>query len=381
MYNYGIRGGESEPNRNTRGRKEDTQSTMGRDRQINDGSLNEFLSTARQRMLDDRNRNFRVICLSSDLPWEKFLTLCRGYFSVEEQGDFYELHQTYEKHQQVFDVYLYLFRHPETGSPTFLTLNSHDGFSRTADRMIRNSEGIYYVWFPPDAMAKLTDRILAEEGTKMVGFEGKKFGRERKYEEERRPETRREGEYWADDAAETLEERKKEYGITPTHLHFEWPTNGDFHFRDEGEFVLTRGDPGFFFNEIVSPGLEDVTPLNTAIKRSHLNIVDNDGVERIDKESLEIDLNHALDYDEADAFISRMKSSGFYPYSYRAAEGSLLLNGRIVDERSGGMISISTDGQVISVLPRYDSGFDSLLRFYRFVVEEVDGDATVRGVG
>jgi hypothetical protein len=353
---------------------------MGTDRQIDATTLDDFLPSAHQRMRDDQNRNFRVICLTTELAWEDFLTRFKARFTIEEQGDFYELHDTYRKHNKKFHVYLYLFRHPVTGSPTFLTLNSHDDFHRTADKIIRNCEGIYSMWFPPDSMALLKDRILDEEGSKLVAFEGKKFGRERKYEEERRPDTRREGEYRAPDAATTLEERKKEYGITPTHLYFEWPTKGDFHFRDEGEFVLTRGDPVFFFNEVVTPGLKEIDPLNTAIKASELHIVEQQGFQQIQKETLEIELESPLKYNEVDDLIGDMKNDGFYPYSYQAAEGSLLLNGRIVDEASGGMISLSTDGEVLSVLPRYDSGFDSLLRFYRFVVEQVDADAKVRGV-
>ena len=353
---------------------------MGTDRQIDASTLEGFFPEAQQLMLDDRNRNFRVICLTTELEWDDFVTRFKARFDVEEQGDFYELHDTYRKHNKRFDVYLYLFRHPATGSPTFLTLNSHDGFHRTADKIIRDSEGIYSMWFPPESMALLKGRILEEEGSKLVAFEGKKFGREQKYEEERRPGTRREGEYRAPDAATTLEERKKEYGITPTHLYFEWPTKGDFHFRDEGEFVLTRGDPDFFFNDVVTPGLEEVEPLNTAIKSSELHIVERQGVQQIEKETLEIELDSPLEYNEVGDLIGNMKDDGFYPYSYQAAEGSLLLNGRIVDEASGGMISLSTDGEILSVLPRYESGFDSLLRFYRFVVEQVDADATVKGV-
>lgn len=353
---------------------------METDPRIEATTLDDFLLAARERMRDDGRINFSVVCLTSELEWDDFLTRCRGWFDIEEQGDFYELHATYTKHNKKFDVFLYLFRHPETSSPTFLTLNSHDDFHRTADSMITRAEGVYSMWFPPDEMTLLKERILGEEGSRLVKFEGEKFGRDRKYEEERRPGTRREGEYKGNDAADTLEERKKEYGITPTHLYVEWPTKGDFHFRDEGEFVLTRGDPEYFFKEVVTPGLNEVEPLNTAIKASELHIVEQQGVQQIQKETLEIELTKPLEYKEADDLINQMKDDGFFPYSYQAAQGSLLLNGRIVDEANGGMISLSTDGEILSILPRYESGFDSLLRFYRFVVEQVDADATVMGV-
>lgn len=353
---------------------------MGSESSIDAETLGDFLQTASKRMEGDQRNNFRVICLTTDLSWEDLLLLFEGRFEITEQGEFHELHGTYKKHDQLYHVYLYLYRHPETGTPIVLTLNSHDDFRRTAHRTITGTQRIHYVWFPPDEMALIQDEILDSEGCKLTGFEGEKFGRQRKYEEERRPEVRRKSEYHGDDAADTLEERKKEYGITPIHLYFKWPTKGEFHFRDEGEFVLNNGDPEFFVNEIVTPMLKTVNPLNTAIKASELHIVEKQGVEQIEKHTLEIKLKSPLEYDERGDVLEQMKEKGFFPYSVQTAQGSLLLNGRIVDEESGGMMSLSTDGKIMSVLPRYDSGFDSLLRFYRFVVEEVDSEAYIPNV-
>lgn len=353
---------------------------MGSDSIIDADTLDTFLSAAHSRLQGDKRNNFRVICLTTDLSWDELLLRFKGRFDVSEQGEFHELHTTYDKHNQTFHVYLYLYRHPETGSPIVLTLNSHDDFRRTANRMIRKTQRIHYTWFPPEEMALVKEQVLDNEGCKLVEFEGAKFGRERKYEEERRPDIQRKGEYSGEDAAKTLEERKKEYGITPTHLYFKWPTKGEFHFRDEGEFVLNSGNPEFFFKEIVAPTLETVDPLNTAIKASELHIVRNQGAEQIKKQTLEIKLDSPLDYEERGDLVDQMKEEEFYPYSMQTAEGSLLLNGRIVDETNGGMISVSTDGSIMSVLPRYQSGFDSILRFYRFVVEKVDSDAHIPAV-
>lgn len=353
---------------------------MGSESSIDEESMDAFLDAVAAKMRGDQRSNFRIICLTTDLPWDELLLTFEGRFDVREQGEFHQLHATYEKHNETFHVFLYLYRHPDTGSPMLLTLNSHDDFQRTGGRTVDRTQRIHYIWFPPEEMALVKEHILDFEGCKMVEFEGEKFGRDRKYDEERRPEVRRKGEYTGEDAAETLEERKKEYGITPTHLYFDWPTKGNFHFRDEGEFVLTTGQPDFFFKEIVSPTLSTVDPLNTAIKSSELHIVEKQGIEQIEKQSLEIKLQAPLDYDERGDLLDEMKNAEFHPYSVQTAEGSLLLNGRIVDEPNGGMLSVTTDGQMMSVLPRYDSGFDSLLRFYRFVVEQVDSEAHIPAV-
>lgn len=340
-------------------------------------SLDDLLKSAEKRMLEDKRNNFRIVCLSSDREWEDLLDIFRERFSEAEQGQFIEFSTTYSRLNQEFEVYLYLFQHADTGAPLIFTLNSHEDFSSTANSLIQGQEGVYYLWLPPDEIALLLDKISQNEGSKLVKFEGEKFGRERKFEEERRPYTKRRDSYEGEDAARTLEERKKEYGITPTELHFEWPTKGDFHFRDEGEFVLTRGDPSFFYYEIVEPVVKRVEGLNETIKASELKIVEKEGLDQITKTTLDIRLDNELDFDEAEDLLRKLEDNDFYPYSKKVTEGSLLLDGRLVDEVNGGMLSVSTDGSTLSVLPRYESRFDTLLRFFRFVIENVDPDARI----
>ncbi len=109
-----------------------------------------------------------------------------------------------------------------------------------------------------------------------------------------------------------------------------------------------------------------------------MDLVENNGVQTLEKQSLEITVSNALDYEDYDDLRDQMEEDDFYPYHLKAAQESLLLTGRLVGEENGGMISVSSDGKTFSVLPEYDSGFDSLMRFYRFVIEKVDSDANVQ---
>lgn len=341
-------------------------------------TLEALLESAENRMQEDKRNNFRAVCLSSDLEWDEVLAIFRERFSESSQGDLIEFNTTYQRLNQAFEVFLYIYEHPDTGSPLVFTLNSHEDFNSTANSLIESQEGIYYLWLPPGEIAFLLENISQNEGNKLVKFEGEKFGRERKFEEERRPYTKRRDSYEGEDAARTLQERKKEYGITPTELHFEWPTKGEFHFRDEGEFVLTRGAPSFLYHEIVEPVVKRVEGLNSTIKASELKIIERDGLDQITRTTLDIQLDNALDFNEAEDILRKMENNGFYPYSKKVTEGSLLLDGRLIDEVNGGMLSISTDGSTMSVLPRYESGFDTILRFFRFIIENVDPDAKIK---
>lgn len=339
-------------------------------------TLGGLLESATQRVREDRRNNFRIICLSSNLALEEIVNAFTGDFSVNEQGEFYHLNTTYAKYRRKFEVHLYLYEYEETGTPIIFTLNSSEDIRRKVKPVIAGSGGIYPLWIPPNDMDAISDEILHIEGCRLTRFIGEKFGQEARSQQERRPEFERRQEYSGDDAAQTLEEAKMDYGITPTKLEFEIPTKASFTLGNEGEIVMNRGNANFSFNNIVIDMIVSrVTEMNDQIQSSKLDVVEKEGIEVFDKQSLEIELNNDLEYEDADDLITSLKSENFYPYNTSAKQGSLLLTSRVIDEENGGMFSLTTDGQQLSVLPKHGSSFDSVMRFYRFVVEKFDPNA------
>lgn len=339
-------------------------------------TLDDLLESATQRVQEDRRNNFRTICLSSNLALEEIVNTFAKDFSVAEQGEFYHLSSSYTKYRRKFEIHLYLYEYEETGTPIIFTLNSAEDIRRTAKPIIIANEGIYHLWIPPNDMDAISDKILNIEGCRLTRFIGEKFGKKARSQQERRPEFERREEYSGDDAAQTLEEAKMDYGITPTKLEFEIPTKASFTLGNEGEIVMNGGNAGFFFNDIViDMAVSRVAEMNDQIQSSKFDVVEKEGIEVFDKQSLEIKLNNGLDYQDADDLITSLKNEGFYPYNISAEEGSLLLTGRVIDEENGGMFSLTTNGRQLSVLPKHGSSFDSVMRFYRFVVEKFDSNA------
>lgn len=339
--------------------------------------LDGLLAEASSKLQEDQRNNFRAICLNSDLTMAEVTDAFSDRFTLSPQGEFHELKTTYQKYGLDIDVHLYLYEHPEIDVFIIFTLNSSGDFSRTAESIIQGTEGMYYLWMPPNIVEALKEDLLAMEGSRLNYFYGKKFSSQRRFEEERRPEYPRKDEYEGNDAADTLEERKKEYGITPTRLRFDIPPKGTILFSNLGDFVLLNGAPHEFYHEIVQTALGRVREMNEAVQSSELSLVEEKGVERVTKKTLEIEVELGLDYEDAEDFFEELKEDEFFPYNLSKSKGSLLLDGRIVDQQNGGMFSLSTDGQTFSILPKYGSDFDSLMRFYRFVVEKIDSDATI----
>lgn len=350
---------------------------MVSDNELTATTLDDLLQEAAAKLGQDERGRFRVICLSTGLSWKELLQRVRGYFTETVQGDFRQLYTSYYKLKKKFHVYLYMYQHPETGTPIIFTLNSYDDFRRTSKRMIEKTEDLYTLWIRPNEMAKLREEILDAEGIRLTGFNYDTFGKD-EHKGERRPGYKRKGSHDSEDAEHVLEEWKLEYGISPTQLRFDLPTKGEFHFSNDGEFVLTEGDTRFLYEEVVESALSKAYPLNETVQSSEIKVTNERGIDQIEERSLEMTIKDTLNYEDVDSFVSAMKQDDFYPYSYQEAPGSLLLSGRIMDEQNGGMISVSTDGETMTILPRYESGFDSLMRFYRFVVEQVDPNTSIK---
>jgi hypothetical protein len=340
-------------------------------------SRHELLEEARSALHTDNRANFRIVCLVTDLNWERLVDIVHGWFDVSEQGEFYQLSTEYTDRGQTSHVFLYLYKHPSTGAPIIFTLNSSEDLNKSLNRMVESTEGLYTLWLPPDEMSELKEGLVKKEGLELTGFDYETFGRDQRYEAEIRPGIERSGSHDSEDAEHVLSELTVKYGITPTRLRFKLATRGKFRFSNEGEFVLENGATDFLYDEVVEPALEKVHPLNELMKTADLHVTTDNGFDKIEEQPIEITISDPLDYDDREEFTAEMKKADFYPYSAQSAEGSLLYNGRIADERNDGIISVSTDGEDMTLLPRYDSGFDSLVRFYRFLVENVDPDTEI----
>ena len=345
--------------------------------ELDASTRDELLDEARSALHTDNRTNFRVVCLVSDHSWKGLVDLARGWFDVTDQGEFYQLYTKHTKRNQTNHVFLYLYQHPATGAPIIFTLNSSEDLNETLDRMVTNTEDLYSLWLPPDEMGELRENLLEITGLELTGFDYDTFGRDQHYEGQVRPGFQRSGSHDSKDAEHMLEEWTVQYGITATRLRFKLATRGTFRFSNDGEFVLENGSTEFLYEDVVEPALEAAHPLNELMKAADLSVSKENGFEQIEEEPVEITISDPLDYEDRNEFTSEMQKEDFYPYSAQASEGSLLFNGKIADERNDGIISVSTNGEDLMLLPRYDSGFDSLVRFYRFLVEKVDPDTEI----
>jgi len=343
--------------------------------------IEELFDEVSQKLKNDKRKKFRVLCLNTDLDKSILKKVFQKEFDVSEQGDFLELFTTYEKYEQEKKVFIYPFFSDELEAMVLFTLASSDELSKTIGPLVESTEGIYNLWIPPFYFEKIQEDIRNLESSKLTYFSFENFATDRKGIEV----GKKEGKYRGNDALAKLEEWKKKDDIKPIAMEFEIPRKTNIKVNNRGEFTILnqkdlhirRENIKFFYEKIIRKSIEKLSKMNQEIKTSTLDVIETEEGQRLQEKELHIELKNPLDYDEADNFIEQMESSNFVPFDYSTSKGSLIMEGNIADEKSGGILSLSSDGKTFLLLPKFDTKFDTLLRFYRFLIEKVDSHAQI----
>lgn len=343
--------------------------------------IEELFDEVSKILKNDKRKKFRVLCLNTDLDKNILKDVFQKEFDVTEQGEFLELFTTYEKYEQEKKVFIYPVFSDELETLVLFTLASSDELSKTIGPLVESTEGIYNLWIPPTYFEKIQEDIRTLESSKLTYFSYENYGTDRKGIEV----GKKEGEYRGNDALSKLEKWKKEDDIKPIAMEFEIPPKTSIQINNRGEFTilnqkdlhLHKENIRFFHEKIIRKSIEKLSEMNQEIKASTLDVIETEHGEKLQEKELHIELKNPLDYDEGDNFIQQMENSDFVPFDYSTDKGSLIMEGNIADEKSGGILSLSSDGETFLLLPKFDTRFDTLLRFYRFLIEKVDSHAQI----
>jgi len=344
-------------------------------------SLGDLFNETSRILKEDKRKNFRALCLNTDLNKEILKDVFRKRYDVNEQGEFLELFTTYHRYGEEREIHIYAYFLEDMETLIIFTLASSNEVSRTIDKVVESTEGIYYLWIPPSILESIQENILSIEGCNLVYFSYKNYGETKRGMEEGKPG----GEHEGEEALSKLEKWKKEEKIKPTSLEFEIPTKGNIKVNNTGEFVfLNKKDIysfaeniQFFYDDVIRMAVNETSEMNREIKSSRLYVIKEDDREKIEEKELQIELEEPLAYQDEDRFLQEMEKADFVPFDYNSYEGSLIMEGNIVDDSNGGIISLSSDGETFFLLPKFETKFDSLLRFYRFLIERIDPNAKI----
>lgn len=292
-------------------------------------------------------------------------------FEVEQHGEILFLTYEYKHYEKKMKSIQYAYLY-EPNVLVVFALKSMDYYNSPLIWTAEKGQGLAHLKLFPHIFNELIERTLSYPDAQIIEFKGIKVDTFQSVGEKRPRVPKRKIIYEAIDGKFALEELRYEYGVVPKQIMFSIPNKATFKVYDNGRFILKSGDYEFFRNEIVHPTLESALQPVKDHKKAKLHLITVDGRTEIERISITFTISDTYDYDNFDDFLSILEDAEFSPFNEIKRKGSVIYRSFLSDEKSGTVLSFYSDGKNFVLSPKFGYGLHSLLRFYDFMLQEVD---------
>lgn len=274
----------------------------------------------------------------------------------------------------------YAFFNEANHSPFFLTdAKKTEDIPNTLFNYINRNYEISNLWIPPRVMKKIKDDLSTAYEELLVTKFSAIRGLDSEVPSKLRPSCDRNFQYHGNDGKETLKELEIWYGVLPKILELRLPTGLSFKIDDKGIFTHRDGRFEDIF-EIINNVVGLLLHLRDEIVKSdyqkqHFGI--NNQFVRALQKPWSIHMTYGLDTDDIPKFCGLVEETDFTILRDILLPGSIFYNARLVDDYSGSLFDITTTGKKIDIYPVKRRDISSSMRFYQFVVSQIDNTAKV----
>lgn len=346
-----------------------------------DFTFGTFISTLKTHCVNT-NEEIRILAYITDLEQQElFDSMKRFGFKVAKLGDVVEVKTNYQEMGE-FEIYSTYYYHYDFQRNLLLCFTSDtlEETSKTMDRFVNQRYRIFPLWIQPLLFNKISQKIIREnENTIINEFHVSRFRVEG--EKTLRENYDRYFKYMGDDGKYTLDEITGAYGVLPTSIQFIIPGVCKFRITDEGKFTFVHGDIDFLFR-IINDILSYVLTTKAIIDKAKIEFIPvNMGKKEVKLPKLiplDIVFSREIDYSEIEKLVDSMSSQGFEIFDMALIPGSIHLSGTVVDKNKKNMgFNITGNSNRVTLSPRKDTNFDTMLQFYKMITEKLDLKATL----
>ncbi len=286
-------------------------------------------------------------------------------FKVDLQGEILFLNYENSHYEKKMKSVQYAYFYDSLLLVVF-SLKSTDYHNSPLVWAAEKGQELAHLRFFPIAFGDLIERTLTFPDTQVVEFKGTKVPCQSTGE--KRPHVQKKITYEVLDGMFALEKIK--VTVVPTQATFLIPNKVMFTVHGNGRFILKDGDYEFFRKEIMYPTLESAVQPVKDYKKANLRLVTVDGRTEIERISVTFTISDTYDLN-FDDFLVMLEGAGFSPFN-EIKKGSVIYKSFLSDEKSGAVLSFYSDGKNFILSPKCGHGLHSLLRFYEFMLQEVD---------
>ncbi|WP_255193009.1 hypothetical protein [Natronobeatus ordinarius] len=323
------------------------------------------------------NSNLHIIAGITEHPWSKLIDILEnsGYEVIEEHGEILKMRRDYGLNGR---IEFYLSFDEELQVILFYTnMRKTEEIENTIEVFLNDTPGVHYLYISPRVMQSIREDIAEEEpATQITHFSAKRVSHSG-VSARIRPDHSRTIEYHGNDGLETMREMEENYGVLPRLMEFRVPDLSKFKINKEGIFTFQSGDLDYLLEQIETC-IKQVLKIKRAYNDADFKMVrTSDQLEVPTAEPASITLKNHLQYHEVDNFKSNMKDNGYVLLDTFAEEGSLYLSSKVIDQEKKNTFRIKANEDEIRVFPQGEKDIGSFFRFYEFVQDTLDEDASL----
>lgn len=278
-------------------------------------------------------------------------------------------------------IYYYAFFDDRNNVPLFLTsARKTDDIPETLLDYIKRARDISNLWITPRIMRELKDRLIEEHDDLIITYFSAKRTPDSNIRAEYRPEISRGIQYRGIDGRQALDEMEFYYGVLPKILEIWLPNGVAFRIDNKGIITLLKGNFGNVF-KIIESVIDKLIALRNAIGESNYAIYKvgiNNQFTHMIQTPWSVILPTRMRLDDIPGFC---RALGDEEWDFTVLEDMLLkesmFSARLIDNNNSSVFDIETSGDSIDIYPVEQADIGSYIKFYEFLVENVDSQAVV----
>jgi hypothetical protein len=330
---------------------------------------------------DQINSNLHIVAtLSMFQNIDQFVESLKNFhFSIDKRAGKLLL---LSKESQGKRIYIYTFFDDRNNVPLFITdAKKTNEIPDILFTYINRTKEISNLWIAPKVMKEIKDNLVREYPDMIITYFSAKRSPNTDIHSEFRPHVERGIQYRGNDGKHTLEEMEFYYGVLPKILEVQLPNGIAFRIDNKGIITLRHGHFAGIF-KIIEEVVSRLENVREAIGESGYSI-SKVGSRRQFSNAIQIpwsiDVPVEMHYDDVSRFCKAMRSEewNFTVLEQVLLPGSMFFSARLIDEHTGSLLDISTTGKKIDVYPVEKIDIGTSMRFFEFVVENIDHMATV----
>lgn len=300
----------------------------------------------------------------------------RGYEVLSEHGVITKLGIEHNDE----NIEFYLHYEQENGVVLIYSdMRRGEDLKPTIEDFLENHRGIHYLYVSPRIFEKIREDIIAEHDLVQITRFIADRTEDSEFPSQIRPDHWRTIEYHGEDGFKTLQEMERNYGVRAKNLTFKIPNKSKFRIIRRGVFAVANGDLEVPFRYI-QMCIEETLPVLEAHERSSFEMMPaSDTVSVPSSEPATVELTNDLKYHEVDNLTSLMGEEDYVLINSFAREGSLYFSTKVIDKKKQDVFKLKASEDELHIFPQAEENdLGSLYRFFEFVQNNVDQDATVR---